>query len=64
MFIYENGLPVDYIVSEACNTAVSDAVRAEMLRWMRSLSGQSRVRTGKVGIMQGSAVDLKRMEHE
>lgn len=64
MFIYENGLPVDYIVSDYCNPEVADDVRAEMLRWIRTLSGQSRVRMGKVGLMQGSAVDLKRMEHE
>lgn len=64
MFIYEDGLPVDYIVSETCDPAIEEAVKTEMLRWMRSLPGQSRVRMGKIGIMQGSDVNLKRMENE
>lgn len=72
MFIYEDGLPVayDHTVHEfACRNGcvtpeVCGPVEQRMLSWIRNLPGQSRVRVGKVGIMQGQSPNLKRMEHE
>jgi hypothetical protein len=64
MFIYEDGLITDYICSADYPPEVDRQVREHMLEWARSLPGQARVRLGKVGTMQGSEVNLKRMEHE
>lgn len=72
MFIYEDGLPVayDHTVHEfgcrngCINPDVHDAVDRRMLQWLKNHSGQTRVRVGKIGLMQGSEVNLKRMEHE
>lgn len=63
-FVYEQGLACDYICESTYPANLDAAVRAEMMTWIRSMSAQSRQRIGKVGIMQGSDVDLKRMEHE
>lgn len=65
MFIYdENGMVVDFEVHSTCNPAVVDQVREAMLEWYRNLPGQVKVRLGKVGMMQGSEVNLKRIENE
>lgn len=64
MFVYEDGLPVDYIPTGSPSPEIDEAVRAHMLAWYRSLPGQARVRLGKVGIMEGSTPNLNRLEHE
>lgn len=65
MFIYDcHGLPIDYVPSETYPPEVDSAVRDHMMKWIRTLHGQSRRRLGKVGIIQGSTVNLDRMEHE
>lgn len=64
MFVYKGGVIVDYVCDMDYSPDVAGLVRQHMLEWARSLGGQSRVRLGKVGIMQGSNVNLKRMEHE
>ena len=64
MFVYENGMPVDYICAGEMAPEIDAAVRAHMLAWYRSLPGQARVRLGKVGVMEGSKVNLKRLDNE
>lgn len=64
MFMYEGGMIVDYVTSANYPPEVDRQVREHMLAWARTLPGQSRVRLGKIGTMQGSDVNLKRMEHE
>lgn len=52
-FVYERGLPVGYLcrhgdlAADCVQGEYCAAVGEEMLRWMRSMSGQSRVRIGK-----------------
>lgn len=64
MFIYENGLPVDYIPTMNYNSETEQFVRESMMNWIRTAPGQVRVRVGKIGRMQGQEVNLKRMENE
>lgn len=63
MFIYEDGLPVRYIANNP-DPVINAAVEEHMLNWFRSLPGQSRVRLGKIGIMQGQEPNLKRLDNE
>jgi hypothetical protein len=65
MFIYDDdGLITGYEVTGNYPEAIRAGVEAHMVAWARGLGGQSRRRLGKVGMMQGSAVNLDRMEHE
>lgn len=64
MFIYENGLVTDYAPSGRYPENIEQELRRKMVAWANSLGGQSRVRLGKIGIMEGSEVNLKRMENE
>jgi hypothetical protein len=63
MFIYENGIVVDYVPTN-CRPEHLDAVRTHMLDWHKSLGGQSKVRLGKVGEMQGQSPNYKRLDNE
>lgn len=63
-FVYENGLPVGYECESEYSPEITAAVEAHMLAWFRSLPGQSRQRLGKVGMIQGSEVNLRRLENE
>lgn len=64
MFIYENGLPVDYECDAEYSPEIDRQVREKMVVWFRGLPPQSRRRLGKVGQMQGSEVNLSRVENE
>jgi hypothetical protein len=64
MFIYENGLPIDYLPTGSYNEETTILIRTEMLRWYRSLPGQVRMRQGKVDRMRGQEVNLRRLENE
>lgn len=64
MFVYEDGVVVDYLPSANHTPAVDKFIRDYMVNWARSLPGQSKVRLGKVGIMQGQEVNLKRLDNE
>lgn len=64
MFIYENGIVVDYVPTAQHPAAVERMIREHMVNWANSLPGQSKVRLGKIGMMQGSEVNLKRLDNE
>ncbi len=64
MFIYKNGLPVDYIPVGNYDQNTTALIKAEMLRWFRTMPGQMRVRQGKVDRMRGQEVNLTRLENE
>ena len=65
MFIYDdNGMVVDYEVHASCNPRVVDGVRTAMLEWYHNLPGQVKGRLGKIGMMQGFDVNLKRITNE
>ena len=65
MFIYDSqGLIVGYECTAEYPEHIRAGVENHMLQWARDLKGQSRRRLGKVGIMQGSNVNLDRMENE
>jgi len=65
MFIYEDGIVVDYVLSSySTDEDVNRTVKEHMLQWHNSLPGQIKVRLGKVGIMQGQNPNLKRLDNE
>jgi hypothetical protein len=63
MFIYENGIVVDYVPTN-CRPEHLDAVRAHMLSWHKSLPGQAKVRLGRIGAMQGQQPNYVRLDNE
>jgi len=64
MFVYEDGLPVDYINTGTYTPEMDLLIRQEMMKWINSLPGQVRIRQGKADRMRGQDVNLKRMENE
>lgn len=66
MFVYENGLPVDYIYQGySTDPEIIEQVRQHMLNWYRDLPGLARVRVGKRDmIIHNSEVNLRRLENE
>lgn len=65
MFIYENGIVVDYIRDMPhTDPEINRAVVEHMLEWHRTLPGQVKVRLGKVGLMQGQEPNMKRLDNE
>jgi hypothetical protein len=64
MFVYENGLPVDYIPTGFYDESTVSLIKNEMMRWYRSLPGQMRMRQGKIDRMRGQEVSLTRLENE
>lgn len=64
MFIYENGLPVDYLPAGHYDEETERQIKAEMLKWYRNLPGQARQRQGKVDRMRGQEVNIKRLGNE
>jgi hypothetical protein len=64
MFIYEDGVVVDYVPTGTYPEHIVDDLRERMLSWHRTLPGQTKVRLGKVATMSGQEVNLKRLANE
>lgn len=72
MFVYEDGMPMaydhtdnNYACRNGCTAPVLHAaVEDAMVAWMNKMPATTRVRAGKVAMMYGETVDIKRLANE